>query len=365
MLKWDIQYNCIGDFAKHRVFVPRIAAFAADRKPARVSRPIFLSHGMEGSKIMSRLTAASLGILLLAIGVFANAEDAKPVKKYFGHPVVEDRYGVVAPWYKGQNGQCDFRLRISEETLKRYPWTEPGKSAMQGPHYIFNGTWTIKPDGAISIDTNLKDWDNGDVGQRSFSLLLSQTDYYRYSGDPAALGIITMTADNVLDNCLTPADHPWPKFFISCPIKGKAYHQADPHGFIQLDISAYVGSGMVSAYKITGNERYWEAAKHWADLFAEHCNLKPGEMPWPRYANPEDITFQACERPNRQRFARLPVPGRRDSNGLRGQRRFVGESPRRRRKISSRRPDAEMERLGYVRPRLLGLGQCGLYLRRC
>lgn len=241
---------------------------------------------------MSRFAFVLFGIIFLAGAACMRAEDAKPPKKYFGHAVVEDRYGVIAPWYKGQNGQCDFRVRISEETLKRYPWTEPGKSAMQGPHYLFNGVWSITPDGTIGVDYNLKDWDNGDVGQRAFSLLLSQTDYYRYSGDPAAIGIITMAADNAIDNCLTPADHPWPKFLISCPIKGKAYRQADPHGFIQLDISAFVGSGMVKAYKITGNERYWETAKHWADVLAEHCNHKPGESPWPRYANPEDITFQ-------------------------------------------------------------------------
>jgi hypothetical protein len=240
---------------------------------------------------MPRFGSILIGIILLAGTTRAHAEDAKPAKKYFAHQVVEDRYGVIAPWYKGQNGQCDFRVRISEETLKRYPWTEPGKSAMQGPHYLFNGVWTIKPDGAISIDYDLKDWDNGDVGQRTFSLLLSQPDYYRYSGDPAALGIIKMAADNAIDNCQTPADHPWPKFFISCPTKGKAYRQADPHGFIQLDISAYVGSGMVRAYKITGDNRYWETAKHWADLLAEHCNYKHGESPWPRYANPEDVPF--------------------------------------------------------------------------
>jgi hypothetical protein len=98
-----------------------------------------------------------------------------------------------------------------------------------------------------------------------------------------------MTADNVLDNCLTAADHPWPRFFISCPTKGKAYQKADPHGFIQLDITAYVGSGLIGAYKITGEDRYWEIARHWADLFAEHCSDRPGTSPWPRYANPEDV----------------------------------------------------------------------------
>ncbi len=143
---------------------------------------------------------------------------------------------------------------------------------MPAPHYIFNGTWSIKPDGTIEINPDLKDWDNGDVGQRSIGLLLGQTQYYRYTSDPAAIGIITMTADYLLDYCQTPTDHPWPKFFISCPTKGKAYDRADPHGFIQLDLCAFAGSGLVAAYKVTGNPRYWEAAKHWADLFAEHCN---------------------------------------------------------------------------------------------
>ena len=63
------------------------------------------------------------------------AAEAKPAKKYFAHPVVEDRYGVIAPWYRGQNGQCDFRVRIAAETLKRYPWTEPGKAVMPAPAF--------------------------------------------------------------------------------------------------------------------------------------------------------------------------------------------------------------------------------------
>ena len=88
---------------------------------------------------MSRSALALFATILLACTTWAWADDAKPARKYFAHPVVEDRYGVIAPWYRGQNGQCDFRVRIAEETLKRYPWTEPGKSAMPGPHFIFNG----------------------------------------------------------------------------------------------------------------------------------------------------------------------------------------------------------------------------------
>lgn len=229
---------------------------------------------------------------ILTIGIStAAAETAKPAATYFAHPAVEDFDAVIAPWYRGQNGQCDFRVRIAAETLKRYPWTTP-QQPVQGPHFIYNGNWKIAADGTISINPALADWANGDVGQRSASLLFGLTDYYRYTGDPAAIGIVTMTADYVLDYCQTPADHPWPRFFISAPVKGKAYGRADPHGFIQLDLSAQVGTGLVIAYQLTGNSRYWEAAKHWADVLAEHCDRRPGVQPWGRYANPEDTPWK-------------------------------------------------------------------------
>ena len=36
---------------------------------------------------------------------------------------------------------------------------------------------------------------------------------------------------------------------------------------------------------MTGEERYWTAAKHAADLLAAKCNLRPGNPPWRRYAD--------------------------------------------------------------------------------
>ncbi len=242
---------------------------------------------------MTRFPLAFIATIASCWTSSASAEDAKLTKRYFAHLVVEDRHGVIAPWHRGQNGQCDFRVRVAAETLKRYPWTEPGQAAAPAPHFVFNGTWSIQPDGAIHVNPGVVDWNNGDVGQRSASLLLGLTDYYRYSGDPAALGIIKTTADYVLDECQTPAEHPWPLFFIGAPTKGKAYGRASPHGFIQLDLTAWAGSGMVAAYKLTGESRYWEAAKHWADLLAEHCDCRPNAaQPWGRYANPEDVPWK-------------------------------------------------------------------------
>ncbi len=259
--------------------------------------PIFVGRKLGQSPTCS-WTAAKLARMPLYAGLLvgvltapaiAAESGARPVRRYFAHPVVEDRYGVIAPWYKGQNGQCDFRLRVAAETLKRYPWAQPPLAVMAAPHFVFNGHWSIKPDGTIVIDPRQKPWDNGDVGQRSASVLTGMVNYYRYSGDPAALGIINLIAEYVLGYCQTPADHPWPGFFISCPTKGRSYGQADSHGFIQLDVAAWVGSGLVSAYQLTGNQRYLEAVNRWADLLAEHCDLRPTAPPWNRYANPKDV----------------------------------------------------------------------------
>ena len=238
----------------------------------------------------------SLGALLLAVAVFwpacVVAADAKPVKKYFAHPAVEDRDGVVAPWYRGQNGQCDFRIRVAAETLKRYPWAGKDMAVMAAPHFVFNGNWTIKPDGTIVIpplgNTQADDWMNADVGQRSVSTLLGMTAYYRYTGDPAALGIMTLTGDYLLDYCQTPAGHAWPGMVISCPDEGQDVWAGQSAWIHSVGPLAQLGSAMLATYKVTGNPRYLAAVQHWADLLAEHCDLRPGVPPWNRHANPED-----------------------------------------------------------------------------
>ena len=101
------------------------------------------------------------------------------MKKYFAHPAVEDRDGVIAPWYQGQNGQVDFRVRVAAETMKRYPWADKPMAVMAAPHFVFNSAWSIKPDGTINIaplaNTQANVWLNGDIGQRSVSTLLGMT----------------------------------------------------------------------------------------------------------------------------------------------------------------------------------------------
>ena len=224
---------------------------------------------------------------VVSVGLLVNrglCATAQP--RYYAHPAVEDSHGVIAPWYNGLNGQCDFRIRVAAETLKRYPWTTPTNGMAAYPHYVFSGVWQIASNGTITPKLP-SDWANGDLGQRATSLLNGWVDYYRYTGDPAAVAHLTYMANYLLDHCLTPPEHPWPGLFISVPVKGRAYGPADPGGMIQLDLVASTGQGLLRAYQLTGNERWFAAAKHWGDLLAERCNLDAQADPWPRYTNPE------------------------------------------------------------------------------
>jgi hypothetical protein len=218
---------------------------------------------------------------------------------YYGHDAVIDHYGVIAPWYHQPNGQCDFRIRIAAETLKRYPWTTTDKAVAAYPDYLFTSNWAIDPDGKIT-PKHLGDWSNGDLGQRATSVLKGMVAYYHYSGDAAAIAHLTYMGDYVLDYCLTPADHSWPMFPISVPVKGKPYGKADPAGMIQLDICASMGEGLLRAYQVTKNQRWFDAAKHWGDLFAAKRNRNSDEPPWPRYANPENAPWKDDPRANLQ-----------------------------------------------------------------
>ena len=228
--------------------------------------------------------------VLMALPVSLSGQPSQ-ADRYYAHEAVEDQHGVIAPWYQGQNGQCDLRVRIAAETLKRYPWTEETGSVVPGPHFVFNGQWRIDATGAISVPTGVADWNNGDLGQRAAYVLAGLIDYYRYSGDAAAVALLWPVADFLVDHCQTADDHPWPRFLISCPTKGTHYRDADPHGFIQLDIVAEAGTELLRAYQVTGNQRWFDAAAHWADVLAEKRNRDPGQPPWGRYANPEDVPW--------------------------------------------------------------------------
>ena len=232
----------------------------------------------------------NVALLILTL-VAPRAFGATNQPRYYAHTAVHDKHGVIAPWYQGLNGQCDYRVRIAAETLKRYPWTTGTNSIASYPGYVFSGFWQISSNGVIT-PRDPGDWGNGDLSQRATSLLNGFVDYYRYTGDAAAVAQVTYMADYLVDHCVTPPDHPWPGMFVSVPVKGKAFWKCDPRGMIQLDLCASTGQGLLRAYQLAGNTRWLETAQHWGDLLAAHCNFDPQADPWPRYANPETVPWK-------------------------------------------------------------------------
>lgn len=239
----------------------------------------------------------SLSCLILAYALLSlpgNAPAANVLKHYYAHDAAEDSHGVIAPWYSGQNGLVDLRVRVAAEFLKRYPWVETSESVMAGPHWVFNARVDLGKDGTIHV-LPATDSMNGNLGQRFKYITEAMPRYYRYIGDPAVFSYVKIASDFLLDYYMTPANHPWPKFPISVPVKGKPYGPANPGGWIQLDLSAGIGLGLIRAYQMTGETRYFEAAKHIGDVFASKCNLQRGARPWNRYAETGEARW--CEKP--------------------------------------------------------------------
>jgi len=222
---------------------------------------------------------------LAASLVWNNAPAATNLIAYYAHRAVEDDHGVIAPWYRGLNGQLDERLNIAVNVYKRYPWVDKPKAVMAAPDFIYNSHWSIKPDGTIIIPPTT-DWMCGDLCARAWSIIKGLTAYYQYSGDPIAFIYIPLVVDYILDYGLTDAQADWPSFPISTPTRGKAYGKCDPGGRIQLDLCAITGTEVLRAHKLTGNPRYLQMAKHWGDVFAAKCQFaQPDVSPWNRYVD--------------------------------------------------------------------------------
>ncbi len=229
--------------------------------------------------------------LLIALMGVPAAFAAETRDHYFAHDTVEDKHGVIAPWYAAQNGQFDFHVRVSGETLRRYPWVGTDRAAGIAPEYAYNNTWQIDHDGTITVPHEITNWRNGARGQGAARVLHAWVEYYRYTGDPAALAHLEVVADTVIRFSQTDSSHPWPNFLVSVPNAGKPYGQVSADGWMQLDIVGEMGVALIRAYQLTGQKRFLDTVKHWADVFVAKRNRTPGAPPWPRYANPEKVPW--------------------------------------------------------------------------
>ena len=241
-------------------------------------------------------TQVSLGLVLCFGMITAGTATAKvptsgSLNRYFAYDKVEDSDGVIAPWYKGQNGQLDFRLRVAAETLKRYPWYAGNDVVGPAPEFVYMGHWAIDSDGKITVAAPERLWHNGDLAQRASIVINALTRYYAYSGDPACFGLVHTVADHLTSHCATSEYPRWPNVLVSVPVNGAYYGKCDRKGYIQLDITAEAALALVTAYQFAGKKEWLDYAVHLADLFATNADLNRAACPWPRYANPDVVKW--------------------------------------------------------------------------
>jgi len=229
------------------------------------------------------IVATGAFVAAMLLGSTGGLQAAITQPRYYAHDAVEDQYGVIAPWYSGLNGQCDLRVRVAAETMKRYPWTNTSRAVAALPEYMFNGCWNITGDGTIAAGP-LSNWDCGDMAGQAAFVLESLVAYYAYSGDPAAIAHISLQANKLIDYSQTDSGSSWPNCVITNPVYGIPYGRCDPRGWIQLDFLSDLGLSFLKAYQVTGNTRFFETARHWADLLAANRKNEPGSSPWNRYA---------------------------------------------------------------------------------
>ena len=232
----------------------------------------------------------------LLLFIFACEKDSqtsskgKPIdeNQYFAHQKNEDNYGIITPWYTGQNGQLDERVKVSARVLKRFPWTTKTDPAV--PHYIPGGQATVSKEGKVQIIEET-DKTNGDVVNRAFWTLLAWTDYYAYTGDPIAFVHGDMIVNHIIKFCLASATDAWPEMVISIPFKGQAYGKCN--GQTQIDFAAQYGYALMRYYQMNPRADVLALAKKWGDLFVKNMNTNPALPPWPRFIDPEKTPYWA------------------------------------------------------------------------
>src|SRR5262245_36375209 len=99
--------------------------------------------GKDAKSLLANTTNTGVAIVLSAFAFnCAISLAADPPLHYYAHQAVLDKHGVIAPWYRGQDGQIACRIRIGAETLKRYPWSDPARAATQVPEYLWSSFWS-------------------------------------------------------------------------------------------------------------------------------------------------------------------------------------------------------------------------------
>ena len=208
-----------------------------------------------------------------------------------GHPVVLDGEGRLLSWVEPQEKAYGEVARLAwDRLLTGFPVEENGLPTWLAyccfdPETLHGGAWPHNPACVYA------------------GLVEGASAYYPFSGDRRVLDLVRRVLDHHLANGTTPPDPSWA--WPSVPyasadhgaVRSRGAHdfryaekddprprlgRGDGYGVLEPDKVGELGLGYLTAWKLTGDLRYRDAALACARALARH--VRPGDAersPWP------------------------------------------------------------------------------------
>jgi hypothetical protein len=209
-----------------------------------------------------------------AVAIAANILAASDASKISYHEVKTDSQGKLMPWYgTGPSQAYDHVVRIVWDF-----WRDMRPCSNGVAYYLQHQVWKPEEDprglGGDQISMALSSW----------ALL------YEYTGDSRLLDNMRFMADYWLTHGLSKASDVWASLpFPYNTERHSGLYDGDMRAgknFLQPDKAGSFGKELIDLYKITGDEKYLQAATTIANTLARR--VTPGDAdhsPWPFRVN--------------------------------------------------------------------------------
>jgi len=242
-------------------------------------------------------------LVIVAVSLIYGVATAKTTRETLcTHKAAYDEQGGLLAWYRPEvpGAAYDQVIDLAADFIKdRCP-----KEATTGlPLYMVH-TWFSTPQevGAEQFEKGLSGSDDGHTPACTYANFVKSfvLGYYPYTGDTAYIGLVRECLDRLIDHGTTPDGWVWAKCpYASANPRSPEYFGATHWGVggrndgpfvIEPDKVGEIGIEYLNFYKVTGEEKYLQAAIDCADALAKNVRVRsrredrseqPFRSPWP------------------------------------------------------------------------------------